>query len=245
MSVSSRFERMVAIPEEEYKNLKAIQMTSEPLTSQLTNLSNEYNKQNLVRDSYSRIHRQGELLEAMKDVKDNMRDALIQATPKVYQTRAESLYTFLSDKLFVTENGELRSLDGNVVKGSNISNLIQYAVRDRRSNIPPIGWEYFLHELVQLGAPKMLLNYETLDEMNAVTTTTTPPRAVRARPATPVTKVQRGIKMKKVAKHSVPAPPYVPMHSPPPPPQAKSTNRSRGRSRVKRQIRKPARYVEV
>ena len=173
----SRFERMVAISEDEYKALKAMQSSTEPLMNRFSTLNTEYNKQNLEKDSYSRIHRQGEILEALKEVKDNIRDKLIDATPKVYQTRASSLYTFISDKMNINENGGLKTLpEGILLNGSNINDLIQYAVRDRRSNVKPIGWEYFLQELVKNDVAPMLLNYETLEEIKFIKNNATVPK---------------------------------------------------------------------
>ena len=40
------------------------------------------------------------------------------------------------------------------------------AVRDRRRNITPPGWEEFKTLLKDANAPRMILNYETLEEMH-------------------------------------------------------------------------------
>ena len=69
--------------------------------------------------------------------------------------------------------GEIIDFDGKVIEGSNIADLIQRAIRDRRRNIIPTGWETFKNILKDSNAPRMILNYDTLEEMQSVKTPST------------------------------------------------------------------------
>ena len=163
----SHFERMVAIPEDEYNQLRSVQQVHNPTQQQFTKLSNQYDRQNFIQDPYTRVHRQGETLDEMKKLKEDLRERVRQATPKPYQSRAESLYDFLKNKLSFSEKGELLDDDNKAIVDSNISDLIQHAVRDRRRNMTPAGWKSFLTTLQSTNAPKMLLSYDTLEEIRA------------------------------------------------------------------------------
>ena len=61
--------------------------------------------------------------------------------------------------------------DGNAIEGSNLSDLIQHVIRDRRRNMIPPGWSKFLELLREYNVPRMILNYETLDELQFKGTT--------------------------------------------------------------------------
>ena len=65
----------------------------------------------------------------------------------------------------VNEKGEILDSNNFPLEGSNITDLIQHAVRDRRRNIQPPAWSYFKDRLKGMNVPQSLLNYETLDEM--------------------------------------------------------------------------------
>ena len=90
----THFERMVAIPEDEYSQLRSVQQVYNPAQQQFSKLSNQYDRQNFIQDPYTRVHRQGETLDEMKKLKEDLREKVRQATPKPYQSRAESLYGF-------------------------------------------------------------------------------------------------------------------------------------------------------
>lgn len=174
----SRFERMVAIPEEEYQHLKTLQQSNDPLQSKFHSLQNEYQKQSFIPDTYARVQRQGETLNEMVKVKDNLRKQLIESTPKPYQSRAQSLFQFIENKMTLNEKGEMTDNDGAIIHGSNITDLVQHAVRDRRRNILPVGWSQFINILRDNNAPRMIMNYETLEELHAskgATTSVVPP----------------------------------------------------------------------
>ena len=165
---SNRFERMVTIPEDEYRQLRAnhqLQQVNNPLEAHFKTLASDYNKLSRIDDPHVRVHRQGETLDEMIKVKEQLRERLREATPKPYRTRAESLYNFMKDKVQVNPKGEIYTTSGVRIEGSNIADLVQHAVRDRQRNINPIGWQTFLHYLKDSNAPQMILNYNTLDEL--------------------------------------------------------------------------------
>ena len=161
-----RFERMVGISEEEYQHLKSLQRSQDPVQNKFLSLSNEYKKQGSIANPYVRNQRQGETLGLMIKLKDNLRQRLVDTTPKPYKSRVQSLFQFVSDKVDVNARGEVYDKDGNIIEGSNIADLIQHAVRDRRRNITPPGWSNFVELLKENNAPRMILNYDTLDEMH-------------------------------------------------------------------------------
>ena len=168
-----RFDKMVAIPEEEYMQLKKIQPSKDPMQpvkdpmmGKFLTLSNDYKKQSNIMNPYIRNQRQGETLTQMMNVKDALRQRTLSATPRIYQSRAQSLFQFVADKLNMNERGELLTMDGSVIEGSNIADLIQHSVRDRRRNIVPAGWSEFLQTLQANNVPRMILNYDTLSELN-------------------------------------------------------------------------------
>lgn len=187
---SNRFERMVSIPEDEYRQLLAnrqLQKVNNPLETHFQTLSNEYNKLNTINDPQIRVLRQGETLDELIKVKEQLRDRLREATPKPYRTRAESLYNFMKDKIQLNPKGEIYTNEGLRIEGSNIADLVQHAVRDRQRNINPIGWKTFLSQLKDNNAPQMILNYNTLDELRP-STLLTPQQAIVNRFSRPIAK---------------------------------------------------------
>ena len=107
---SNRFERMVSIPEDEYRQLLAhrqLQKVNNPLEAHFQTLSNEYDKLNTINDPHIKVLRQGETLDEMIKVKEQLRERLREATPKPYRTRAESLYNFMKDKVQFNPKGEI------------------------------------------------------------------------------------------------------------------------------------------
>ena len=195
MSIS-RFQRMVGIAEDEYEHLKSLQRSNNPLQEKFLSLSNEYQQQGFIHDPYVRVQRQGETLTQMINIKDELRKRVIEATPKPYQSRVQSLFHFISDKIGVNARGEIYDKDGAVLQGSNISDLVQHAVRDRRRNMTPVGWKVFLNILQDNNALRMILNYETLDEMQAVQK----PKKIAIRPTRSDTSRRRDSSLAR-AKH--------------------------------------------
>ena len=184
---ASRFQRMVGVPEDEYEHLKSLQKIGDPLQDKFMDLSKEYRQQGFISNPQVRVQRQGETLNQMVTIKDELRKRLTLFTPKPYQSRAHGLFDFISGRIGMTDKGEIYDSAGSLVKDSNISDLIQHAVRDRRRSITPTGWHAFLDILRDSNAPRMILNYETLGEMQG-RKPTTPAAAIKrpSRSRTPV-----------------------------------------------------------
>ena len=160
-----RFQRMVTIPEDEYNALRTMQQVGDPLEKHFQTLSSDYAKQAAVKDSHDRVLRQGEILNEMIKTKDMLRRRVHDATPKPYQHRVGSLFDHMMEKMQLSEKGEIYTKAGDVIEGSNIGDLVQHAVRDRRRKYTPVGWNMFLTHLKDANAPKMAMNYETLEEL--------------------------------------------------------------------------------
>ena len=208
----NRFDRMVAIPEDEYKQLRSMQQVTSPEAAHFQQLSKNYNRQDGIRDPYDRVHLQGETLDQMMQFKEQMRERLLQATPKPYQNRAGTLFSFVKDKLQMTPKGEIYKDDGQVIEGSNITDLVQHAVRDRRRAINPYGWSQFVEYLKRNNVPNMILNYDTLDEIRspkaALPTTKADVKQKRKRKSEVFT-IKKGLQekaklRKSLRKHKVP-----------------------------------------
>lgn len=163
----SSFERMIAIPQEEYLALSSLQTVREPLAQRFYDLENRYNSEEKERDPYRRMIMQSNTLDQIKQVKEQMRNSLAVATPKPYQNRAKALFQSVEHYMKFNEKGEIYSpQDGNLIPGSHLEDLIQHAVRDRRRNLTPKGWTDFVTVLRDHNVPKSILNRNTLDEMD-------------------------------------------------------------------------------
>ena len=161
----SMFQRMIAIPQEEYLQLSSVQNVRQPLTQQFYNLESQYNKEAQIVDPYKRLISQSNTLDDMKQLKDQMRHYITVSTPKPYRSRAQALLENVSSFLRYNERGEIFDNENNTIENSRLEDLIQHAVRDRRRNISPVGWEYFLDLLRRHNVPKSILNRNTIDEM--------------------------------------------------------------------------------
>ena len=160
------FQRMVVIPQNEYLQLTALQEAKHPIAQQFFNAEQKYENAAGIHDPYTRLMVRGENLEQMKALKDDMRNYISLATPKPYRSRAERLLSVLEPHITWNERGELiDSSSKRPIERSQVSDLIQHAVRDRRRNISPTGWKYFLTKLHEHNIPQMLLNLSTLDEL--------------------------------------------------------------------------------
>ena len=162
---TSRYQRMIAIPEHEYSQSREMQQVMHPMKTEMASLMSDYQQHSSLTNPQTRVQMQGETLEQMIKLKDGLRQNVRNATPRPYQSRADGLMNFMVDKLKFNEKGELHDESGNVIHSSNIVDLIQHAVRDRRRKMTPTGWEYFIQKLSDVNAPQMLLNYDTLEEM--------------------------------------------------------------------------------
>ena len=164
----SRFQRMVAIPESEYLQMSTLQQVKQPLAQKFYNTDQEYENAATLSDPCARVAVRAAKLEEMKSLNEEMRNYLNIVTPKPYRSRAERLLSVLEPHLKWNERGELiDSTTNRPIGNSQLSDLIQHAVRDRRRNISPTGWSHFLTRLRMHNVPHMLLNMPTLDELGS------------------------------------------------------------------------------
>lgn len=160
------FQRLMAIPQEEYMQLSSVQQARQPTTQQFYNLERRYREGEQILEPYKRLINQSEVLDEMKDLKIKMRQGIIESTPKPYQTRAKNLFQSLEPFLKFNERGEIYNDDNQLISRSRLEDLVQHAVRDRRRSLTPTGWPEFRHLLQEHNVPKFMLNRDTLDEMS-------------------------------------------------------------------------------
>ena len=160
------FQRLVAIPQEEYAQLTAVQQARQPITQQFYDLENKYRQDENIRDSYKRLALQSETLDEMKRLKQKMREDIEISTPKIYQSRARMLYQSTEPFIKFNERGEIYDEHGTLIENSRLEDLVQYAIRDRRRDILPVGWKAFVNVLRNNNVPKYVLNRYTVDELN-------------------------------------------------------------------------------
>ena len=171
------FQRMIAIPQEEYSKLTSVQQVRQPMTQQFYNLEQQYGKQEQIHDPYQRMMMQSETLEDMKELKERMRNDIAVATPKPYQSRALALYQSLQPYIKFNERGEIFNEHGSLVPDSRLEDLVQHAIRDRRRAIVPTGWSQFRDMIQSQNVPRFMLNRDTLEELSS---------KVKTEPKTPV-----------------------------------------------------------
>ena len=156
---------MIAIPQEEYIQLKSVQHVKQPDAQKMVDLTQLYQQQAQIKDPYEQLMLQGETLDTMKGLKEKMRQELSLGTPKPYRNRALTLYRTLEPHVKFNERGEMYDDKGKLIEHSRAEDLIQHAVRDRRRHFTPIAWDHFLKLLKKHNVPKTILNRPTLDEL--------------------------------------------------------------------------------
>lgn len=165
------FQRLIAIPREEYASLLNSQNQQGSLAQHMQGLEQRFKEEENVKDPYRQLVMQSDVLDQMINLKSQMRDSLAISTPKPYLNRAKALFRNMEAFLKFNDKGEIITNEDRVIPNSRIEDLIQHAVRDRRRNMTPTGWEYFLHLLREYNVPKTLLNRNTLDEIEGNNTT--------------------------------------------------------------------------
>lgn len=161
----SAFQKLIAIPQEEYIQLNTVQQAHQPLQNQMNQILNQ---QQSFLNPYDQMMKQGTQLEEVKAIKEKIRDSLSLGTPKPYRNRALSLYKTMEPYVQYNERGEMLDVDQKPITDSRAEDLIQHAVRDRRRNFIPVGWEIFLRNMKDNNIPKTFLNRQTIDELNDI-----------------------------------------------------------------------------
>jgi len=167
------FQRMVVIPQDEYLSMStssSLQQVKEPLQDQFHKAERQHQEGDKVGDPYRRLVMQSTSLDQLKSLKEKIRNSLVVATPKPYRNRAQALFQSIDSVIRFNDKGEIYTKDNEVISGSRVEDLINYAIRDRRRNIIPIGWSSFLSYLREHNIPKSIINRSTLDELEGVLT---------------------------------------------------------------------------
>lgn len=165
----SSFQRLIAIPQEEYIQLNTMQQVHQPLAQQINNVLNQKQSFN---NPYDEMVKQGSVLEEVKSIKEKIRNELSLGTPKPYRNRALSLYRTIEPHVQFNQRGEMLDANQKPIEDSRAEDLIQHAVRDRRRNFTPTAWKEFLGILKHHNVPKAFLNQQTLDELAMPPTST-------------------------------------------------------------------------
>ena len=181
----SRFQRMIVIPEEEYRQILSFKT---PTQRQFFQTQQQLEEQSHIKDPYSRLLYQGTTLDLMKSLKERMKRNIATSTPKPFRGRANQLYSVIEPYINFNDRGEILDDSHRPIVESHIEDLIQYAVRNNRRNIHPRGWSYFLEQLRHINVPKVTLNRETIKELNR-SDIKTRPKARRKRRASMKTEV--------------------------------------------------------
>ena len=173
------FQRMIAIPQEEYIQLSTLGQVRQPLAQKMMELEQEYQNSSRHTNPYEHMMLQGSALEEMKALKEKIRNDLALGTPKPYRNRALSLYRSIEPTIKFNERGELMGEDNKPIQDSRAEDLIQHAVRDHRRPFTPIAWNEFVTLLKKHNVPRSVLSRQTLEEMKAEPPK--PPKAARKR----------------------------------------------------------------
>lgn len=165
----SGYQRMVAIPQEEYLQLTTLQNTKNPLYQHMSQLTQEHEQiPSSSYNPYDQLMLQGGVMEEMKRVKEKIRDDIALGMPKPYRNRAATLYRSIEPYIQISKLGEISDDKGHVLKDSRIEDLIGHAVRDRRRHFTPTAWSAFVEILKRYNIPKSTLNRLTLDEIEGI-----------------------------------------------------------------------------
>jgi len=165
----SSFQRLIAIPEEQYVTMMNVQKQQGPLAQHMQSLEYRLKEEENPKDPYRQLVMQSDVFGKMLNLKEQMRDSISISTPKPYVNRAQALFRNIEAFVKFNDKGEIITNGDRVIPHSRIEDLIQHAVRDRRRNIMPVGWEYFIRLLQEYNVPKSLLNRATLDELEGAT----------------------------------------------------------------------------
>ena len=163
----SGFQRMIAIPQEEYIQLKSMQHVNAPEAQKMGELAQVYQQQQTqIKDPHEQLILQGATLDQMKDLKEKLRQDLSLGTPKPYRNRALSLFRSIEPHVKFNERGEIYGDDDKPIEHSRAEDLIQHAVRTHRRHFTPLAWDYFLNLLKKHNVPRSILNRDTLAELD-------------------------------------------------------------------------------
>lgn len=200
----SSFQRLIAIPQEQYVTMMNIQKQGGPLAQHMQSLEHRFKEEENPKDPYRQLVMQSDVLGQMLNLKEQMRDSISISTPKPYVNRAQALFRNIEAFVKFNDKGEIITNDDRVIPHSRIEDLIQHAVRDRRRNIMPVGWKYFIRLLQEHNVPKSLLNRATLDELEGATATSDEMRNIKLEPTEKIIKQNPTFTKRKNIKSKIP-----------------------------------------
>ena len=173
--------KMVMVPQDVYSGLLTKeQQTFSPIVGQLANLDQELQKimsdpslstdakYQLYQQTFSRYqhlkHQQfptapAPVISQPVQTQTNPqipKDAILDSLPKPSRRKGKILIDHLnrqSNAIQWLPSGELK-LSGNVIPGSNITDLVHYVTRKRPTAQPPVGSDSFMQLLAETNVPR-------------------------------------------------------------------------------------------
>ena len=168
----SSYSKMAVIPFDEYMTLK-LSSTMSPEEHKYQDVQRRF----LHHDTLNIDDEQKQFLQAQditemrhwkqQQQQDSYPSHLKNVIPKVYQARAQKLYSHLVPHIKLSHAGELiDNKTGSVIPQSHIDDLLHHAVSDKpRQSVHIEGWQPFLHLLKEKNIPRMVLGRHTNEEL--------------------------------------------------------------------------------
>jgi hypothetical protein len=96
-----------------------------------------------------------------EDNVDTVEEDVIASLPKSYQSKGQYLLTRLRNDPHVQWNnrGEI-ILDGKMVSGSNLADLVNDILRNRKNAPDPVGWSEFANHLHKMNLPQEFIGHK-------------------------------------------------------------------------------------
>lgn len=136
------------------------QLYSQVLHRFLQFLKDDYDELNT--ESISNVDRNDDEIDEKKFISSQDRH-IIKTVPQKYRDKAAQLISRLHQagqhQIFWDENDRV-SIDGQKIEGSNIVDLINDAMRWRKTVAKPVGREQFSHLIEKIGVPKEFIGNE-------------------------------------------------------------------------------------
>lgn len=178
------FRKMIMIPVEEYNKYRNLMYTTQvvpavnPMQKEMTDIQAKYGD-NLPDDQRNKL--EAEIIQKytgkpidpspapeidksqLEWIKSSLADF-----GKTNKTRANQLYNQLDSRLSNrwNENGEILTVNGEPIQGSNILDLIDYVTSAQKSKRVPMGIRDFKEMLTQANVPSYIYSKRGLDDIN-------------------------------------------------------------------------------
>ena len=144
------FQCILVIPQDEYLSLttsSSLQQVKELLQDQFYKVEEQHQEGEKIGDLCRRLVMESTSLDQLKGQKEQIRNSLTVATSIPYRNRAQALFQDIDSFVRFNDKVEIYTKDNEVIPGSPVEDLINYAVHGRLRNIVPIGWSSFLSYL--------------------------------------------------------------------------------------------------